>query len=390
MTPLLFWGPYLAHKGVIEHRREKQRKKNYERWEGLRDDYDEQRRVGRASVDFGDSAMDRQSSLGDVYDAPARNSYHFDESDRPHGAITMRDQQEANDASTGWRPQEAWGYGDGNRRAVSMDLGRIQSQATGAQSPTGGAYRTTSGSTALPGAPTHGLSMLRNQKTGAAWDGELPPRLQVQRRCWNEDGTEAISSTQSSTTNLTLSQQASHQGSPTKARTPLRDMSTTNPLQTSSQSPDPISAAAPARPQLYHEYSNNPFAADYRPAPAYSRPSSMIISPVTSHQQDPPVQPVSTQRQQSIVCSNNPFNSFSEPQQTPAPLLFSEQATPFTPISQLSGAPTSHVRSNNPFEQAYQAQPLQMKPVGMVGVTDMSFGNHVPGGRMAELLERGY
>jgi hypothetical protein len=45
MTSLIFGAIYLGHQAVVGHRHEKKRVKNYERWEGLRDEYDEQRCV---------------------------------------------------------------------------------------------------------------------------------------------------------------------------------------------------------------------------------------------------------------------------------------------------------------------------------------------------------
>src|ERR1700761_5405615 len=103
MTSLIFWGPYLAHKGVISHRREKQRVKNYERWEGLRDEYDEQRKVARESrsLDIQRTGPWDPTQQQDVY-----SPYPRPTEDRAY--VSLRDQQEANDARTGWRPQEVW------------------------------------------------------------------------------------------------------------------------------------------------------------------------------------------------------------------------------------------------------------------------------------------
>ncbi|ETI22473.1 hypothetical protein G647_06548 [Cladophialophora carrionii CBS 160.54] len=134
MTSLIFGGIYMGHKGIVNHRREKQRQKNYERWEGLRDEYDEQRKITRAS-----RSLDIQRT-GD-YDP-----------DKP--ILTLRDQQEANDARTSWRPQEAW---DDSPRRTSVEV--------------------TSGS---------GLRPLATNKTGATWDEGLPQPLKVSRRNWED------------------------------------------------------------------------------------------------------------------------------------------------------------------------------------------------------------
>ncbi|EXJ71782.1 uncharacterized protein A1O5_05592, partial [Cladophialophora psammophila CBS 110553] len=136
MTSLIFGSIYLSHKGFVNHRREKQRQKNYERWEGLRDEYDEQRKITRESRSLD---IQRTGSVVD-YDKPI---------------LTLRDQQEANDARTSWRPQEAWG--DAPERRSSVEV--------------------TSGS---------GLRPLASHKTGSTWDEGLPQPLKVSRRNWDD------------------------------------------------------------------------------------------------------------------------------------------------------------------------------------------------------------
>ena len=79
MTSLIFGSIYLGHGAIVNHRREKQRIKNYERWEGLRDEYDEQRKISRES-----RSLDIQ-----------RTGQDYTQPDRP--ILTLRDQQEAND-----------------------------------------------------------------------------------------------------------------------------------------------------------------------------------------------------------------------------------------------------------------------------------------------------
>lgn len=169
MTSLIFWGPYLAHKGVISHRREKQRIKNYERWEGLRDDYDEQRKIARES-----RSLDIQRTgpwdpnQPDAYPQP-----QFQNEDRAY--VSLRDQQEANDARTGWRPQEAW----------ESPRTQLQAQMTGqTQQSYPQGQRHVSMTPTMTGQMS-GLP-LKAQKTGATWDEGLPAPLQVSRRSFDD------------------------------------------------------------------------------------------------------------------------------------------------------------------------------------------------------------
>jgi len=165
MTSLIFWGPYLAHKGVISHRREKQRIKNYERWEGLRDDYDEQRKIARES-----RSLDIQRT--GAWDPNQPESYvqpQFQNEDRAY--ISLRDQQEANDARTGWRPQESW---EPPRTQVQAQMtGQIQQSYPQSQ-------RHVSMTPVMSGLP------LKSQKTGATWDEGLPAPLSVSRRSFDD------------------------------------------------------------------------------------------------------------------------------------------------------------------------------------------------------------
>lgn len=169
MTSLIFWGPYLAHKGVVSHRREKQRIKNYERWEGLRDDYDEQRKIARET-----RSLDIQRT--GPWDPNQPDGYaqpHFQNEDRTY--ISLRDQQEANDARTGWRPQESW----------EPPRTQLQAQMTGhVQQTHPQAQRHVSMTPVMTGYAT-GLP-LKSQKTGATWDEGLPAPLQVSRRNFDD------------------------------------------------------------------------------------------------------------------------------------------------------------------------------------------------------------
>jgi len=141
MTSLIFGSIYLGHKGIVNHRREKRRQKNYERWEGLRDEYDEQKKIQRES-----RSLDLQRT-GD-----GQFGYGPDPSQEDRPILTLRDQQEANDARTSWRPQESW---EPPRRA-SIEV------------------------------TSSGLREVRRHKTGSTWDEDLPEPLPVHRRNWDE------------------------------------------------------------------------------------------------------------------------------------------------------------------------------------------------------------
>lgn len=145
MTSLIFGSIYLTHNAFIMHKREKQRQKNYQRWEGLRDEYDEQRRISREHR-FSSSGNSPRESL--------------DNTDRP--ILTLRDQQEADDARLGWRPQEAWTGTPQQAPQFDVPYGRGSLDA------------------ARP---------LRSNKTGATWDEGLPQPLPVSRRRWDEETT---------------------------------------------------------------------------------------------------------------------------------------------------------------------------------------------------------
>ncbi|KIW13287.1 hypothetical protein PV08_08475 [Exophiala spinifera] len=143
MTSLIFGTIYMGHKGLVHHKREKQRQKNYERWEGLRDEYDEQRKINRQS-----RSLDIQRT----------GAVPVDE-DRP--ILTLRDQQEAGDARTGWRPQEAF---DGVQSVPATDNRRSSVEVTAGSS----------------------LRPLTGIKTGTTWDEGLPSPLKVSRRNWDD------------------------------------------------------------------------------------------------------------------------------------------------------------------------------------------------------------
>lgn len=150
MTSLIFGTTYMIHQGIVKHRQDKQRKINYERWEGLRDDYDEQKRISRTTSTAEQAS--RTSLNLDRHESPTSVSNNSD-----RGIFTLRDQQEADDARMSWRPQEAWDYFPPSSPA---------------------------GSAAVSRQPTRALS---RQKTGSTWDEDLPARLNVSRRTWGDD-----------------------------------------------------------------------------------------------------------------------------------------------------------------------------------------------------------
>ncbi|EXJ58565.1 hypothetical protein A1O7_05992 [Cladophialophora yegresii CBS 114405] len=204
MTSLIFGGIYMGHKGIVNHRREKQRKKNYERWEGLRDEYDEQRKISRES-----RSLDIQRT-GD-YDP-----------DRP--ILTLRDQQEANDARTSWRPQEAW---EEPPRRTSVEV--------------------TSGS---------GLRPLATNKTGATWDEGLPQPLKVSRRNW-DDYAPAVSRSSSlrkaSTPNSPPRDTSSSNNTPSMSNRPSPRLDAPVPMTHPSHPHASRGVATPLETTMHHE-----------------------------------------------------------------------------------------------------------------------------------------
>lgn len=80
MTSLIGGAVYLGYKKAVEHKQNKQKKKNYERWEGLRDELDEERRL---SLD--DRAAIFQRKERNSVDMPQRSSFdsHHKHVERP-------------------------------------------------------------------------------------------------------------------------------------------------------------------------------------------------------------------------------------------------------------------------------------------------------------------
>lgn len=177
MTSLIFWGPYLAHKSVISHKREKQRLKNYQRWEDLRDDYDEQRKLTRETRSLD---IQRTGTWDGQQFVPSPAPY-----EEPPHCLTLRDQQEANDARTGWRPQEAW---DGPRTQMQAQMtGQVQQIPQPHMQPQRHVSMTPTVAPQMTGQSNSSTTLpLRSQKTGATWDEGLPSRLAVSRQSFDD------------------------------------------------------------------------------------------------------------------------------------------------------------------------------------------------------------
>lgn len=184
MSSLIFWAPYLTHKAIVGHKREKKRQKNYERWEGLRDEYDDMKRVTtqRQSLDYQPTGP--QFYAGDDSPSQPRHSLSSD-----RDLFTLRDQQEAGDARTAWTPQERWQQRANPPGMSCPSAEPLQPQYTAAQPQ----YTAQAGP-------------LQRQKTGATWDEGLPPPMRVSRRQWGDSGNsmeEASLSTNSSRQDIT-------------------------------------------------------------------------------------------------------------------------------------------------------------------------------------------
>lgn len=162
MSSLLFWGPYLTHKAIVGHKRDKKRQKNYERWEGLRDEYDDMKRVTNQR-----QSLEYQPTGSQMYqdDSQPRHSLSSD-----RDLFTLRDQQEAGDARTAWTPQERW-----------------QQRPTHAPAPAPAPGMSTASVERVPHQYTAQQGPLQRQKTGATWDEGLPPPMRVSRRQWNDN-----------------------------------------------------------------------------------------------------------------------------------------------------------------------------------------------------------
>lgn len=332
MTSLIFGAVYLTHQAVTHHRHEKKRVKNYARWEGLRDEYDEQRQIQRAS-----RSLDIQRT----------GQQPWDDNDRP--ILTLRDQQEANDARTSWRPQEAWNDKpvpqQPQRQSIdhSYSYEPAQPQARPQEHRSislANGYNANNNSTpALAPQQTgyHGVGPMRAIPTGAAWDDGLPRPLTVQRKALDEHQQQPSSRGVSRSTSL---RQASSAAS---SQHHLPSSNGASPLQRSS-SIHTSQNVARANP-------NNPFEAGNRFDS--QQPMQTGVAAQQNFEGGPP--------------SNNPFevhNRFDQQQQQQqqSPLTSSFQQSPVT------GAPPN---SNNPFEagnrfdqppQALRQQPTSNNP----------------------------
>ncbi|KAK5465156.1 hypothetical protein LTS15_001719 [Exophiala xenobiotica] len=282
MTSLIFGTIYMGHKGIVQHRREKQRKKNYERWEGLRDEYDEQRKISRES-----RSLDIQrTGTGDGY-----SGYSPDHDDRP--ILTLRDQQEAGDARTGWRPQEAF---DGPRAPATPDNRRLSVEVT-------------SGSNLRP---------LTGHKTGATWDEGLPQPLRMTRRNWDDHQ-------HAGSTDVSRSSSLRHAANSSANSLYDRSSSNTPSMNKPSPPPLPAMAAAPTSASSLHPHAARNFST---PAsiPHYQStdpiehdiPGGPIAELISPHRPAPSPYVNHQQPQTYAGYQSNPFMN-QAPTQPPAP-----------------------------------------------------------------------
>lgn len=265
MSSLIFWGPYLAHKSIVSHRREKQRIKNYERWEGLRDDYDEQRRVSRESRSLD---IQRTGAWDGQPFSPSTAPYLED--DRQF--ISLRDQQEANDARTGWRPQECW---DGPRTQMQAQMtGQVQQVQQPHMAPQRHISMTPSMAPQAT-SQTHPSLPLRSQKTGATWDEDLPAPLAVSRQSFDDYDYRRYRSTQS----MPVSRDASLSRHDTVGRSDAGSRQNSTSRQASisrTQTPSSLRSSTPA------------------PIPTEIQPVNLPHIAHVEHQRSPPATQVTT------------------------------------------------------------------------------------------------
>lgn len=316
MTSLIFGTIYLTHQAVTHHRHEKKRVKNYERWEGLRDEYDEQRKTQRAS-----RSLDIQRT----------GQQPWDDNDRP--ILTLRDQQEANDARTSWRPQEAWDDAPVPQRPQRQSLDVAQSyyeprppqarpQEHRSTSLANGYNANNNSTPALAPQQTgyHGVGPMRATPTGANWDDGLPRPLAVQRTNYGDQPPSSRGVSRSTSLRQVSSAASSQQNLPTSN-------DTSPPLQSSSLSNSQ---------QLERSNINNPFEAGNR----FDSAQHAQPSPTMQQKFEPGLPP-----------SNNPFeqnNRFDQQQRQSPPFQQGSQPPSNNPFE--AGNRFDQPRTNNPFE----------------------------------------
>lgn len=395
MTSLIFGAVYLGHQAVVHARHEKKRIKNYERWEGLRDEYDEQRKLSRET-----RSLDIQ-----------RTGVPYDD-DRP--VLTLRDQQEANDARLGWRPQEAWNDPAQYQRTgrQSMDADALADHRSAI---TGGGQRTSSqpgmnrsaslanGYSAGDNSPLvpqqtgyHGVGPMRAMPTGAtAWDDGLPRPLAVQRRTLEDDAPASpglgrsislrtantrgsrsnLGSANSSTHNLGLSNSTTHTSPPAPRHASVvadksQDDNPNNPFSSNSRFgsvSSPITQSftqSPATTNNPFEYSQFGGSAQLSAAPPSNNPFEASTQTSISRPSPP--------RETSSMSGPQPFQfqKFGEPDQARGPPSQLPEA--------FGGPPAgSEQPSNNPFEsgnrfdQQQQQQQQWRHPMPTMGMQPM-------------------
>lgn len=170
MTSLIFGSIYMTHQGIMEHRRQKKRQKNYERWEDLRDEYDEQKKITRETRSLD---IQRTGAWGQEPNYGYGNNDYSAKDERP--ILTLRDQQEANDARLSWRPQESWE--PSHHRSTNPFEGMVPQRTASVPAipphlqpqPTAQAHPPLPHANSTPSAYWQSRGEIRPQKTGAVW-----------------------------------------------------------------------------------------------------------------------------------------------------------------------------------------------------------------------------
>lgn len=230
MTSLIFGSIYMTHQGIMAHRRSKQREKNYQRWEDLRDEYDEQKKITREtrSLDIQRTgAWDQQPYYEEQYTA---------RDERP--ILTLRDQQEANDARLSWRPQESWEPSHHHRSNNPFEVAPQRTASVPAIPPHLRPQPTSQPqqphlqhATTTPSAYWQSRGEIKPQKTGATWDDGMPTPLRVSRRNFDDYDHNArrgsLPAQQSPAFNESQRQSRNNSAVPSRTGTPVQIQSRT-------------------------------------------------------------------------------------------------------------------------------------------------------------------
>ena len=131
----------------------------------------------------------RHNERAEVWTSNVRDKIRGEDDNKP--ILTLRDQQEANDARTGWRPQESW---DGSQLTAvktaaaaekvnsrrSLDIGQLAQhpRAVSDNRMNPPASRSSLGVHEPTTYPPPAHPPVSRNKTGATWDEDLPARLE--------------------------------------------------------------------------------------------------------------------------------------------------------------------------------------------------------------------